>query len=98
MLKQPIDTTSRLSWRRLVLALAVAAGSDLVSLFVQLAPPLDWAVDLATALTLFAILGWRWLLLPALIAEAIPGLATLPTWIVVVLAIAIWGKVRPVSR
>jgi hypothetical protein len=84
-----------LSRRRLALALAVAAASDLLSMFTQLALPLEWALDLATALALFALLGRRWLLLPALVAEAIPGLATLPTWLAVVLAIAAWGKGRP---
>jgi hypothetical protein len=89
------DAIPAVSRLRLALALAVAAASDLVSMFTQLAPPLEWAVDLVTALALFALLGWRWLLLPALIAEAIPGLATLPTWLAVVLAIAAWGKARP---
>lgn len=79
--------------RRLVLALAVAAVADLLSVWLEFVPPLQWAVDLLTAGLLFLILGRQWLLLPALIAEAIPGLAVLPFWVLVVASIAAWGKI-----
>jgi hypothetical protein len=51
-----------------------------------------------TAFLLFLILGRQWLILPGLIAEAIPGLAVFPFWILVVGSIAVWGKIskRPV--
>jgi hypothetical protein len=42
-------------------------------------------VDLLTALLLFGLLGWRWALLPGLVAEAIPGVAVFPVWLLVVL-------------
>lgn len=64
--------------------MAIAALSDAVSLGAQLAPPLQIAVDVATAVALFAVLGFRWPLLPVLVVEAIPGLATFPTWMLVV--------------
>lgn len=83
-----------LSTRRLGLALLVAAASDLISYWAVLVPPVQWAVDLITALGLFVILGWRWVLLPGLVAEAIPFLAVLPFWILVVAAVGIWGRVR----
>lgn len=54
-----------------------------------------WLVDAATALLLFAVLGWHWLLLPGLIFEAIPGLAVVPFWLLVVAGIAFWGTARP---
>ncbi|MBN2506162.1 MAG: hypothetical protein JXQ71_05660 [Verrucomicrobia bacterium] len=80
---------------RLVGALAVAGVSDLLSLGFTLVPPVQWGVDLATALVLFAVLGGRWMLLPALILEAIPGLSALPVWTLVVISIASYGAVRP---
>ena len=65
-------------------ALAVALVSDLLSVAFEFVPPLQIALDVATALALWALCGWRWLLLPALIVEAIPGLALFPTWSLVV--------------
>jgi hypothetical protein len=85
----PID---RLSKSRVILAFAIAGISDLISIWVELMPPLQWTIDLTTALLLFAVMGWRWLILPGLIAEAIPGLGLFPTWILVVASIAAWGK------
>lgn len=83
-----------LSIRRLGLAFLVAAASDLISYWAVLVPPVQWVVDLITALGLFVILGWRWALLPGLVAEAIPVLAAFPFWILVVAAVAIWGRIR----
>lgn len=83
-----------LSTRRLGLAFFVAAASDLISYWAVIVPPVQWGVDLATALGLFVILGWRWALLPGLVAEAIPILAVFPFWILVVATVGIWGRVR----
>ncbi len=88
----------RISGRRLLLAFAVAGLSDAVCFFAAPVPPVVWAVDLATAAALFAVLGWRWLLLPGLVTEAIPGFGVLPVWLLVVAAIAIWGTARPKWR
>lgn len=85
----------RFSRNRLVLAFAVAATSDALSIVFTLAPPFEWATDLATAILLFAILGWQWVLLPGLIMEAIPGLYVFPFWTLAVAAVAVWGTVRP---
>ena len=84
-----------LSKKRLALAFAIAGISDTVSLFDVPFPPLQLAVDLATAALLFAVLGWRWLLLPGLVMEAIPGVAVVPFWVLVVSAVAVWGTVKP---
>jgi hypothetical protein len=84
-----------LSKTRLMLAFAVAGASDLVSVFTQAAPPVEWGVDLLTALVLFLILGFRWLLLPGLIMEAIPGVGVVPFWVLVVGAVAVYGRARP---
>jgi lysylphosphatidylglycerol synthetase-like protein (DUF2156 family) len=84
-----------LTKRRLGVAFAVAALSDALSVVFTLAPPLEWTLDLMTALVLFVLLGRRWLLLPALIMEAIPGLWVFPFWVLVVGAIAVTGRIKP---
>ena len=85
----------RFSKERLVLAFAVAALADGLSFFLTLTPPVQWVVDLVTAIVLFVVLGWQWILLPGLIMEAIPGLHVLPFWVLVVVAVAMWGNIRP---
>jgi uncharacterized membrane protein YtjA (UPF0391 family) len=94
-------TAAKPSKARLALAFLVAAASDAVSYGTAWVPPVQWAVDLATALLLFGLLGWRWALLPALVAEAIPGVAAFPVWVLVVAAVALWGEITrmpPTSR
>lgn len=83
---------------RVAAAFAVAVVSDALSIWLEFAPPLQWSLDVATAVLLFLILGRQWLILPALIAEAIPGLAVLPAWVLVVGSIALWGTVNPLNR
>jgi hypothetical protein len=85
----------RLSKRRLALAFALAVLADGLSVLLTLAPPLQWAADVVTAILLFIVLGWQWILLPGLIMEAIPGLDVLPFWVLVVGAVAVWGTARP---
>jgi hypothetical protein len=85
----------RFSKKRLALAIAIAAVSDIIGAFFTLAPPVVWGLDVVTAVLLFAVLGWQWLLLPGLVMEAIPGVAVLPFWLLVVGAIAVWGTARP---
>ena len=85
----------RLSRRRLALAFAIAALADGLAIFLTLTPPLPWSADLVTAIVLFMALGWQWILLPALIMEAIPGLYVFPFWVLVVGSVAVWGAVRP---
>ena len=92
----PRDPLGRRS--RLALAFAIAAASDLLSVVVEFLPPVQWALDAATAGLLFLILGRQWLILPALVAEAVPGLAVMPAWVLVVGSISIWGTVRPQRR
>ena len=59
----------RFSGRRLVFAFAIAALADGLSFFLTFTPPVQWAVDLVTAVLLFVTLGWQWILLPGLIME-----------------------------
>lgn len=69
---------------RLAAAFAVAGFSDFLSIVFSLIPPIQWTVDIGTAIMLWMILGWRWQILPGLIAEAIPGIELFPVWILVV--------------
>lgn len=85
----------RFTKQQLILAFAIAAASDLICAFVVFAPPLVWGIDVVTALLLFAVLGWHWLLLPGLVFEAIPGFAVVPFWLLVVAGIVVWGTARP---
>ena len=97
----PPETTAGPSKTRLALAFLVAATSDAVSYGTEWVPPVQWAVDGATALLLFGLLGRRWAILPGLVAEAIPGVAAFPVWVLVVASVALWGEVKrpaPTSR
>jgi len=87
-----------LSKRRLAVAFAVAALSDALAVVATLAPPVEWVLDFVTALVLYVVLGRRWLLLPALIMEAIPGLWVFPFWLLVVGTIAVTGQIKPKLR
>ena len=84
----------RFSTRRLALAFGMAALADVLSVYLTLTPPVQWAADLVTAILLFMVLGWQWILLPGLIMEAIPGLYVFPFWVLVVAAVAMWGTAR----
>ncbi len=78
-----------------MVAFSVAAVSDVLSVLFTFAPPVEWACDVITAMVLFMVLGWQWILLPGLIMEAIPGLYVFPFWVLVVGAVALWGTARP---
>ena len=85
----------KFSKKQLALAFAIAAISDSTGAFVTPLPPIMWVVDFGTALLLFMVLGWQWLLLPGLALEAIPGVGVFPLWLLVVGAIAVLGTPRP---
>ena len=87
--------TLKFSNRRLALAFLIGGISDVIGAFATPAPPIVWVIDVGTALLLFMILGWQWLLLPGLALEAIPGVGVLPFWLLVVAAIAVLGTPRP---
>ena len=89
-----VVSAKRPSWKRLAMAFAVAAVSDVLSYAIALVLPLQWALDMATAFLLFLILGRRWAILPGLIAEAIPGMGVFPVWVLVVLSIILYDDIR----
>jgi hypothetical protein len=87
----------RRRWRA---ALAAALVSDALSfglefLSLGLAEPVQVALDLVTALLIFALLGFRWGLLIPLALEAIPALAAFPTWFLAVAAYAALDREAP---
>src|SRR5215813_14216383 len=86
---------SKFSRKQLALAFVIAGISDLLGAFTTLAPPIGWALDIVTAVLLFVVLGWQWLLLPGLALEAIPGVGVVPFWLLVVGAVAVLGTPRP---
>ena len=95
--KTEISTTTRsnsISNRRLAVAFSIAAISDAISIFVEFVPPVEWAVDAVTAVALFAVVGFRWQLLPAIVAEAIPGVAVFPSWIAAMLWVAAGARAK----
>jgi hypothetical protein len=67
-------------------------------MWVTFAPPIEWALDVATAFALFLILGRRWALLPGLVAEAIPGMGIFPVWVLVVLSIIIYDGIKKPAK
>jgi hypothetical protein len=91
------EPSARPSRARLAIALVTAAVSDAVSMWATFAPPIEWAIDGATALLLFLILGRRWALLPGLITEAIPGMGIFPVWVLVVASIAVYDGIKKPS-
>ena len=82
----------------MALAFGVAAVSDVVMIWTEFVPPVQWLVDAATALALFLILGKRWALLPGLVAEAIPGMGVFPVWVLVVLSIILYDGIKRPQR
>jgi hypothetical protein len=73
-------------------ALGIAVVSDALGFGLAWLPPIQWAIDAITALSLFIALGFRWGLLPALAIEVVPGLQVFPTWILAVVAMAALEK------
>ena len=68
------------------IALAVALSADLLQIiiFPMFGPgffsPAEDVLDISVAAALWALLGWHYSFIPALVAESIPGLALVPTW------------------
>jgi hypothetical protein len=87
---QPLPGISR---KRKAAAAFVAGVSDLAQMiffpaFVEgAASPFEIALDVATAITILLIVGFRWRLAIALAAELVPGVDLFPTWTAVVLSL-----------
>lgn len=79
-------------------AFGVAAVSDVIMIWTEFVPPVQWAIDGATALALYMILGRRKALLAGLILEAIPGMGVFPAWVLVVLSIILYDGIKKPRR
>ena len=90
--REPIPPT------RVRAARIVALAADAVQLLAAplfgegFASPFNDLLDIAVAAALIRLLGFHWILLPALAAEAVPGVDLAPTWSAAVFAIT--GKFR----
>jgi hypothetical protein len=91
----PLQRHSR---AKMAIAFGVAAASDALSIWITFAPPFQWALDLATAFILFLIFGRRWVLLPGLVMEAIPGMGVFPWWVLVVLSIILYDEIKKPAK
>ncbi len=91
---QELGPVRHLSRARSAMAFAVAAVSDFLSIWAEIALPVQWLLDLSTAGALFLILGRKWALLPGLVAEAIPGVAVFPVWVLVVVSIIVHDEIK----
>jgi len=91
----PVQRPSR---KRQAVAFLIAAVSDFFSFWTVLAPPMQWVIDLVTALLLFLVLGRRWVILPGLVAEAIPGMGVFPVWVLVVLSLIVYDDIKARKR
>lgn len=95
------NAPARPSRTRLLAAGAVAAVADLLQVFLfpfffeGFLSPLNNALDVVVAVALVWLLGWHWVLLPSLVAEAIPGLDLVPTWTGAVLWVALRKGAQP---
>jgi hypothetical protein len=69
-------------------ALLLAIISDILGFAFTFTPPVYWIIDVITVIVLFVVIGFKWVLLPALVVEVIPGLQLFPLWTLVVLALA----------
>ncbi len=85
----PVELTP--ARRRAARIIALAADAVQLGLFPLFgegfASPLDDALDVVVAGVLIRLLGFHWPLLPALVAELVPGLDLAPTWTAAVMMI-----------
>ncbi len=75
------------AWR-FAISFCVAAVADVAFMAVSPLEALEVVGDVLVALILCGILGFNWIIVPALLAEAIPALEIFPSWTLAVMAIA----------
>jgi hypothetical protein len=79
----------KLTWMRIILALAIAVFADGLQLLLG---PFGWvfgdqAIDCAAMVLTSWVIGFHWLLLPTFVVEFIPLLEDLPTWTACTIAV-----------
>ena len=90
-----------LSRKRKLVALLIAGCADLVQgvlfpFFVEggLAP-VEWVVDIAVAIGLLLVVGFKARFIGAFVVELVPGLALFPTWTTLVLTLPVDDVAAP---
>ncbi len=92
---------ARISKRRKLVALVIAGCADLLQgVLLPLVieggfSPVEWAVDIATAVALLLTVGFKARLALAFTTELIPGLDLFPTWVALVLTLPVEEAVPP---
>jgi hypothetical protein len=85
----PDDAPTSRSRIRAARVLAVAADALQIFLFPLFgegfASPVNDLLDMGVALALVRLVGFHWVFLPSIVAEAVPGLDLAPTWTAAVL-------------
>ena len=84
----PVDATTvplqRHSRAKMAIAIGVAMVSDALSIWITFAPPLQWTLDLATAVVLFVDFRKTMGSPAGAVMEAIPGMGVFPLWVFIV--------------
>ena len=81
-----LKSSAARSFGRVRLAFAIAIAADAIQILALpffaegLLSPLDDILEVATGVSLMALLGWHWTLLPGIVAELVPGLNLIPSW------------------
>ncbi len=78
----PLKITTKQKYLALLLAgvVDVAQATVIPTAGAGAMSPIQWGVDIATAVLLTFVLGWNWRLLVAFGIELIPGASLFPTW------------------
>jgi hypothetical protein len=84
----------RLTWIRIVVALAIAVFADGLQLLLG---PFGWAfiddvIDVIVMILTSWAVGFHWLLLPTFVLELVPLVDDLPTWTACVIAVIVIRK------
>ena len=86
---------ARISKKRKLVALLIAGCADLLQgVLLPLVieggfSPVEWAIDIATAVALLLTVGFKARLALAFTTELIPGLDLFPTWVALVLTLPV---------
>ena len=83
---------------RIAVAFFIAVFADIILLPFEPALPLCTIIDCIVAVILYFILGCPIILLPALIAEALPGIGIFPFWTLVVVSIGAFGTITATGK
>jgi hypothetical protein len=81
--------------RRIWVARGLAVLVDVAQLHPALEiPPINQAIDVATAIAMTWLVGWHWAFLPTFVVEVLPLVDLVPTWTIAVM-VATRGGAAP---